>query len=59
MLCPKCGNPLQEMWREEWQIDKDHVGISGVAHCENCDYDCSYDIDENGNEVNVNQYFFG
>ena len=59
MLCPKCGKPLQEMWREDWHNSKGELVTSAVGHCEECDFDGTWDIDEDENEVNFVQYFFG
>ena len=59
MLCPKCGKPLQEMWREDWYNSKCENISSVVARCEECDFDGTWDIDEEGNEINFRQYFFG
>ena len=59
MLCPKCGKPLQEMWGEDWYNSKCELITSVVGHCGNCDFDGTWDIDEEGNEINFRQYFFG
>lgn len=59
MLCPKCGKPLQEMWSEDWYNHKCEIITSVVGRCEECDFDGTWDIDEEGNEFNFRQYFFG
>ena len=59
MLCPKCGKPLQEMWSEDWHNNQYELITSVVGHCEECDFDGTWDIDEEGNEINLKQYFFG
>ncbi len=59
MLCPKCSKPLQEMWREDWHNHKGEMITSAVGHCEECDFDGTWDIDKEGNEINFEQYFFG
>ena len=59
MLCPKCRKPLQEMWCEKWLNSKGKTIISAVGHCAECNFYGTWDIDENGNEINLEQYFFG
>lgn len=59
MLCPKCGEPLKEMWREKWLQTKTTIVTNVVGHCEECDFDGTWEIDEEGNEINFRQYFFG
>ena len=59
MLCPKCNKPLEEMWREDWCNHKGEKITSVVGRCEECDFDGTCDIDEDGNEINFRQYFFG
>lgn len=58
MLCPKCEKPLREMWRDYWDDNQCEI-ISVVGRCEECDFDGTWDIDEEGNEINLRQYFFG
>lgn len=59
MLCPECGRPLREMCREVWINSKNEVVRSSIGHCEECDFDGTWDTDEDGNEFNFKQYFFG
>jgi hypothetical protein len=59
MLCPKCEKPLQEMWREDWYNAKGDIITSAVGHCDECDFDGLWDINEEDNEINFRQYFFG
>ena len=59
MLCPKCGETFQIMWRDDWFNSKCESITSVVGHCGNCDFDGTWDIDEEGNEINFRQYFFG
>ena len=59
MNCPKCGKPLEEMWREDWCNHKSEKITSVVGRCKECDFDGTCDIDKDGNEINFRQYFFG
>ena len=47
------------MWREDWCNSKNKNITSVVGRCEECDFDGTWDIDEEGNEINFRQYFFG
>ena len=59
MTCPRCGKQLRETWREKWLNSKGETIISAVGHCEECDCDGTWEIDKDGNEINLEQCFFG
>ena len=59
MLCPKCGKELKVMWKEDWKSAGRVVSTSVVGRCEDCDFDGTWDIDIDGNEINFRQFFFG